>query len=64
MLSPTFTFAVDFNRQVLRKARFTPSQVSDILATVDLFQGLLPGLITNVAAFKIGLEGGSHPPAR
>jgi hypothetical protein len=61
-LAEDLPFAVVLNRQVLKNARFTPSQISDILATVDLFQGLLPGLITNVAAFKIGLEGGSHPP--
>lgn len=55
-------FPLLLSTQVLRKSRFTPAQISDILATVDLFQGLLPGLITNVAAFKIGLEGGNHLP--
>lgn len=63
-LAEDLPFAVAMNTQVLRKAGFTLSQIADIVATVDLFQGLLPGLITNVAAFKIGLEGGSHPPAR
>jgi hypothetical protein len=63
-LAEDLPFAVALNSQGLRKAEFTPAQIEDILATVDLFQGLLPGLITNVAAFKIGLEGGSHPPAR
>jgi hypothetical protein len=63
-LAEDLPFAVALNAQGLRKAQFTPSQIADILATVDLFQGLLPGLITNVAAFRIGLEGGSHPPAR
>jgi hypothetical protein len=63
-LAEDLPFAMALNTRTLRKAGFTPSQISDILATVDLFQGLLPGLITNVAAFKIGLEGGSHPPAR
>ena len=63
-LAEDLPFAVALNSQVLRKTGFTPSQIADILATVDLFQGLLPGLITNVAAFKIGLEGGSRPPAR
>jgi len=63
-LAEDLPFAVAINTRALRKAGFTPSQIADILATVDLFQGLIPGLITNVAAFKIGLEGGSHPPAR
>ncbi|MDP2625877.1 MAG: hypothetical protein Q8Q58_03080, partial [Candidatus Rokubacteria bacterium] len=38
-----------------------PLQVSDILATVDFFQGLLPALIVNITAFRIGLEGGCRP---
>jgi len=63
-LAEDLPFAVAINTRALRKAGFTPSQIADILATVDLFQGLIPGLITNVAAFKIGLEGGSHRPAR
>lgn len=57
-----FPFAI--NAETLKEAGFTPAQISDILATVDLFQGLLPGLITNVAAFKIGLEGGNQPAHR
>lgn len=57
-----FPFAI--NAETLRQAGFTPTQISDILATVDLFQGLLPGLITNIAAFKIGLEGGNQPGPR
>jgi hypothetical protein len=62
-LAEDLPFSVILNTQVLRESRFTPPQIADILATVDLFQGLLPPLITNVAAFKIGLEGGSRPPA-
>ena len=42
-------------------AGFTPLQVSDILATVDFFQGLLPALIVNITAFRIGLEDGCRP---
>ena len=57
-----FPFAI--NTETLKEAGFTPVQISDILATVDLFQGLVPGLITNVAAFKIGLEGGNQPAHR
>jgi hypothetical protein len=56
-------FAFALSPETLRRAGFTPPQISDILATVDLFQGLLPALIVNIAAFKIGLEGG-HQPAR
>jgi hypothetical protein len=36
-------------------------RVSDILATVDLLQGLLPALIVDITAFTIGLEGGCRP---
>lgn len=57
-------FALAVNAETLKQAGFTPTQISDILATVDLFQGLLPGLITNIAAFKIGLEGGNQPGQR
>lgn len=53
-----FPLAID--AQTLKQAGFTPTQIADILATVDLFQGLVPGLITNIAAFKIGLEGGNQ----
>jgi len=42
-------------------AGFTSLQVSDTLATVDFFQGLLPALIVNILAFRIGLEGGCRP---
>ena len=48
----------------LKQAGFTPTQIADILVTADLFQGLLPGLITNIAAFKVGLEGGNYPAQR
>jgi hypothetical protein len=54
-------FAFALSPQTLKKAGFTAAQIADILATVDLFQGLLPPLITNVAAFKTGLEGGATP---
>lgn len=54
-------FAFALSRETLHQADFTPQQISDILATVDLFQGLLPALIINVAAFKLGLEGGRRP---
>ncbi len=54
-----FPFAL--SRATLREAGFTPSQISDILASVDLFQGLLPALIVNIAAFRLGLEGGRRP---
>ncbi|MFQ5899747.1 MAG: halocarboxylic acid dehydrogenase DehI family protein [Candidatus Methylomirabilia bacterium] len=57
-----FPFAI--NAETLTQAGFTPAQIADILATVDLFQGILPGLITSIAAFKIGLEGGSQPGRR
>jgi len=57
-------FALAVNAETLKQAGFTPTQISDILVTVDLFQGLLPGLITNIAAFKIGLEGGNQPGQR
>jgi hypothetical protein len=60
-LAGDLPFPLVLSPQVLKKSRLTPPQISDILATVDLFQGLLPGLITNVAAFKVGLEGGSDP---
>lgn len=49
-----FAFAV--SQQTLSSAGFTPAQVADILATVDLFQGMLPALIVNIAAFRIGLD--------
>lgn len=54
-------FAFALSPETLRKAGFTASQISDILATVDFFQGLLPALIINIAGFKIGLEGGHQP---
>ncbi|MBI4607875.1 MAG: hypothetical protein HY726_02560 [Candidatus Rokubacteria bacterium] len=54
-------FPLAINAQTLKQAGFAPAQISDILLTADFFQGLLPGLITNIAAFKIGLEGGNHP---
>ncbi len=57
-------FPLAINAQTLKQAGFAPAQIADILATVDHFQGLLPGLITNIAAFKVGLEGGSHPAPR
>jgi len=57
-----FPFAI--NSGTLKQAGFTPVQIADILATVDLFQGLVPGLITTTAAFKIGLEGGNQPGHR
>ena len=57
-LARDLPFAFALSAQTLETAGFTAPQVSDILATVDLFQGLLPALIVNVAAFKIGLEGG------
>lgn len=57
-----FPLAID--AQTLKQAGFTPAQIADILATVDLFQWLLPSLITNVAAFKVGLEGGNQPGPR
>lgn len=57
-------FPLVFSTQLLKKSGYTPAHISDILATVDFFQGLFPGLITNVAALKIGLEGGNHPPSR
>jgi hypothetical protein len=57
-----FPLAID--AQTLNQAGFTPAQIADILATVDLFQWLLPGLITNVAALKVGLEGGNQPGPR
>jgi len=57
-----FPLAIDAD--TLKQAGFTPTQIADILATVDLFQGLVPGLITNIAAFKIGLEGGNQPGHR
>lgn len=57
-------FPLAINPQTLKHAGFTPVQIADILATVDYFQGLIPPLITNIAAFKVGLEGGSHPPQR
>lgn len=60
-LARDLPFAFALSPQTLRQAGFTPPQISDILATVDLFQGLLPALITNIAAFKIGLEGGHEP---
>lgn len=60
-LARDLPFAFALSTRTLRQAGFTPPQVSDILATVDLFQGLLPALIINVAAFKIGLEGGHQP---
>lgn len=60
-LAVDLPFAFALSPQTLKTAGFTPPQVSDILATVDLFQGLLPGLIINIAAFKVGLEGGRHP---
>jgi hypothetical protein len=50
-------FAFALSRESLREAGFTPPQISDILATVDLFQGLLPALVIGVAALKLGLEG-------
>lgn len=57
-----FPFAI--NVGTLKQAGFTPVQISDILATVDLFQGFVPGLITTIAAFKTGLEGGNQPGHR
>lgn len=57
-------FAFALSPETLRKAGFAPGQIADILATVDLFQGLLPALIVNVAAFKTGLEGGATPALR
>jgi hypothetical protein len=54
-------FPLAINAATLKQAGFTPTQIADIFATVDLFQGLMPGLITNIAAFKVGLEGGSYP---
>ncbi len=57
-------FPLAINAQTLKQAGFTPTQISDILATADFFHGVLPGLITNIAAFKVGLEGGSHPAQR
>ncbi len=57
-------FPLAINAQTLKQAGFTPAQIADILATVDHFQGLLPGLISNIAAFKVGLEGGTHPAPR
>ncbi len=60
-LAEDLPFPLALTPQVLRESGFTPAEVSDVLATVDLFQGLLPGLITNVAALKIGLEGGNLP---
>ena len=60
-LAVDLPFAFALSPQTLQRAGFTPPQISDILATVDLFQGILPALILNVAAFKIGLEGGHRP---
>jgi hypothetical protein len=57
-------FPLAINAETLKKAGFSPVQIADILATTDHFQGLLPGLITNMAAFKVGLEGGNHPTQR
>ncbi len=57
-------FPLSINSATLRQAGFTPTQIADILATADLFHGLLPGLITNIAAFKVGLEGGNNPAHR
>jgi hypothetical protein len=54
-------FAFALSPRTLGQAGFTVPQISDILATVDLFQGLLPALIINIAGFKIGLEGGHQP---
>ena len=54
-------FGFALSPQTLGTAGFTPLQVSDILATVDFFQGLLPALIVNITAFRIGLEGGCRP---
>jgi hypothetical protein len=60
-LARDLPFAFALSPRTLRQAGFTPPQISDILATVDLFQGLLPALIVDIAAFKIGLEGGHLP---
>jgi hypothetical protein len=60
-LAVDLPFAFALSTQTLTTAGFTPFQISDILATVDLFQGLLPGLIIDIAAFKMGLEGGRRP---
>ena len=57
-------FPLAINPQTLKQAGFAPAQIADILATVDYFQGLIPPLITNVAAFKVGLEGGNQPAPR
>jgi hypothetical protein len=57
-LAVDLPFGFALSPDTLHQAGFTAAQVSDILATVDLFQGLLPALIVNVAAFKIGVEGG------
>jgi hypothetical protein len=60
-LARDLPFAFSLSSQTLKQAGFTPPQISDILASVDLFQGLLPALIINIAAFKVGLEGGRGP---
>ncbi|MDP2625544.1 MAG: halocarboxylic acid dehydrogenase DehI family protein [Candidatus Rokubacteria bacterium] len=60
-LAQDLPFGFALSPQTLARAGFTPLQVSDILATVDFFQGLLPALIVNITAFRIGLEGGCRP---
>ncbi|MFQ5827665.1 MAG: halocarboxylic acid dehydrogenase DehI family protein [Candidatus Methylomirabilia bacterium] len=57
-----FPLAID--SETLKHAGFNSAQIADILATVDFFQGLVPGLITSVAALKLGIEGGSQPVRR
>jgi hypothetical protein len=57
-LAQDLPFAFAVSPQTLSSAGFTPAQVADILATVDLFQGLLPALIVNIAAFRMGLDAG------
>ncbi len=62
-LAQDLPFGFALSPQTLERAGFTPLQVSDILATVDFFQGLLPALIVNITVFRIGLEGGCRPAA-
>jgi hypothetical protein len=61
VLAQDLPFGFALSPQTLGRAGFTPLQVSDILATVDFFQGLLPALIVNITAFRIGLEGSFRP---
>lgn len=55
-------YAVHAGRKELLAAGISAEEIEEITSRVRLFQGLLPGLILNMAAMKLALEKGGVQP--